>query len=50
MPAVDDAQDAGHFMRDLLETWGLDAKFVTEAQTALDLIAQRPQSTTQARQ
>jgi CheY-like chemotaxis protein len=39
---VDDEQDVGNFMRELLETWGLDAEFVTEAQTALDLITSHP--------
>ena len=39
---VDDEQDVGNFMRELLETWGLDAEFVTEAQTALDVITSHP--------
>jgi PAS domain S-box-containing protein len=39
---VDDETTVGEFMRELLETWGLQADCVSSGQTALDLVAAAP--------
>ena len=39
---VDDEASVGEFMRELLETWGLQATFVPNGQAALDLVAGTP--------
>ena len=39
---VDDESAVGEFMRELLETWGLDASYAPGAQAALDLVAADP--------
>jgi len=39
---VDDEAAVGEFMRELLETWGLDANYAPGAQAALDLITADP--------
>jgi len=39
---VDDEASVGEFMRELLETWGLQATFVPNGQAALDLVAGAP--------
>jgi PAS domain S-box-containing protein len=40
---VDDEKSVGEFMREMLETWGLTATFVTDAREAFDIVAQAPQ-------
>jgi PAS domain S-box-containing protein len=40
---VDDEPAVGEFMRELLETWGLDASVATGPQAALQLVAESPQ-------
>ncbi len=39
---VDDETTVGEFMRELLETWGLQADCVSSGQAALDLVAATP--------
>jgi two-component system cell cycle sensor histidine kinase/response regulator CckA len=39
---VDDETTVGEFMRELLETWGLQADCVSSGQTALDLVVAAP--------
>jgi PAS domain S-box-containing protein len=39
---VDDEASVGEFMRELLETWGLQATFVSNGQAALDIVAGSP--------
>jgi CheY-like chemotaxis protein len=40
---VDDETTVGEFMRELLDTWGLEATSVASGQAALDLVAAAPQ-------
>jgi CheY-like chemotaxis protein len=39
---VDDESAVGEFMRELLETWGIDAWFVPGPQAALDAVSAAP--------
>jgi PAS domain S-box-containing protein len=39
---VDDESAVGEFMRELLETWGVDASFVPGPQAALELVTEAP--------
>jgi PAS domain S-box-containing protein len=39
---VDDEKAVGEFMRELLETWGLESTFVADAREAFDIVAQSP--------
>jgi PAS domain S-box-containing protein len=39
---VDDESVVGEFMRELLETWGMDASFVAGPQAALELVSEAP--------
>jgi CheY-like chemotaxis protein len=39
---VDDESVVGEFMRELLETWGIDASFIAGPQAALELVSEAP--------
>ena len=40
---VDDEETVGEFMRELLESWGLEAIFASRAEAALELVREAPQ-------